>query len=45
MFAAGITFSMDVKLEEIRHGLRTFDTTFFQAPGRMNVLRRASPSR
>jgi cyanophycin synthetase len=25
------------KLEDIRHGLRTFDTTFFQAPGRMNI--------
>ena len=38
MFAAGIAFSMGVKLEDIRHGLRTFDTTFFQAPGRMNVF-------
>jgi cyanophycin synthetase len=38
MFAAGIAFSMDVKLEDIRHGLRTFDTTFFQAPGRMNTF-------
>ena len=37
MFAAGICFSMHVELEEIRHGLRTFDTTFFQAPGRMNI--------
>ncbi len=37
MFAAGICFSMHVDLEEIRHGLRTFDTTFFQAPGRMNI--------
>ena len=27
-----------LKLEDIRHGLRTFDTTFFQAPGRMNVF-------
>jgi cyanophycin synthetase len=27
-----------VKLEDIRHGLRTFDSTFFQAPGRMNVF-------
>ena len=25
-------------LDAIRHGLRTFDTTFFQAPGRMNVF-------
>ncbi|MBK9066606.1 MAG: cyanophycin synthetase [Gemmatimonadetes bacterium] len=37
MFAAAMAFSMGVKLEDIRHGLRTFDTTFFQAPGRMNV--------
>ncbi len=37
MFAAAVAYSMDVKLEEIRHGLRTFDTTFFQAPGRMNI--------
>jgi cyanophycin synthetase len=28
---------MGLKLEDIRHGLRTFDTTFFQAPGRMNI--------
>ncbi|MEO8636787.1 MAG: cyanophycin synthetase [Gemmatimonadales bacterium] len=38
MFAAALAFSMGVKLEDIRHGLRTFDTTFFQAPGRMNVF-------
>lgn len=38
MFAAAMAFSMQVKLEEIRHGLRTFDTTFFQAPGRMNIF-------
>ena len=37
MFAAAIAFSMGTKLEDIRHGLRTFDTTFFQAPGRMNI--------
>jgi cyanophycin synthetase len=37
MFAAGMAFSMGLKLEAIRHGLRTFDTTFFQAPGRMNI--------
>jgi cyanophycin synthetase len=38
MFAAGMAFSMGVRLEDIRHGLQTFDTTFFQAPGRMNVF-------
>jgi cyanophycin synthetase len=32
-----MAFSMGIKLDAIRHGLRTFDTTFFQAPGRMNV--------
>ncbi len=38
MFAAGMAHSMGVGLEGIRHGLRTFDTTYFQAPGRMNVF-------
>ncbi len=38
MFAAAVTFSSGVELEQIRHGLRTFDTTFFQAPGRMNIF-------
>jgi len=33
-----MAFSMGLKLEDIRHGLRTFDTTFFQAPGRMNIF-------
>lgn len=37
MFAAAISYSFGTKLDEIRHGLRTFDTTFFQAPGRMNI--------
>ncbi|MFN8549705.1 MAG: cyanophycin synthetase, partial [Candidatus Eisenbacteria bacterium] len=37
MFAAAMAYAMGQKLEDIRHGLRTFDTTFFQAPGRMNV--------
>lgn len=37
MVAAAMAFSMGIKLDAIRHGLRTFDTTFFQAPGRMNV--------
>jgi cyanophycin synthetase len=38
MFAAGLAFSLGVSLENIRQGLRTFDTTFFQAPGRMNIF-------
>ncbi len=37
MFAAAVTYSLGTGLEDIRHGLRTFDTTFFQAPGRMNL--------
>jgi cyanophycin synthetase len=38
MFAAVMAFSMGIKLDAIRQGLRTFDSTFFQAPGRMNVF-------
>jgi len=38
MFAAGLGFSLGVSLENVRQGLRTFDTTFFQAPGRMNIF-------
>jgi len=37
MFAAAMAFSMGVRLEDIRNGLRTFHTTFYQAPGRLNV--------
>jgi len=36
MFASAMAFAMAVDLEQIRHGLRTFDSSFFQAPGRMN---------
>jgi cyanophycin synthetase len=38
MFAAAMAFSLGIKLDAIRQGLRTFDATFFQAPGRMNVF-------
>jgi len=38
MFAAACAYSLGIKLDPIRQGLRTFDTTFFQAPGRMNVF-------
>jgi len=38
MFAAGMAYSMGVRLDDIRHGLRTFDSSFFQTPGRMNVF-------
>ena len=38
MVAAAMAYSLGIKLDAIRQGLRTFDTTFFQAPGRMNVF-------
>ncbi len=38
MFAAGMAYAMGIKLDDIRTGLRTFDTSFFQAPGRMNLF-------
>jgi cyanophycin synthetase len=38
MFAAGMAYSMGKSLEDIRHGLRTFTTNFFQTPGRMNIF-------
>ncbi|MDJ0909888.1 MAG: cyanophycin synthetase [Woeseiaceae bacterium] len=37
MFAAALAYNMDVSLEDIRLGLRTFDSSFFQAPGRTNI--------
>jgi cyanophycin synthetase len=37
MFAAAMAHAMGVRLDDIRHGLRTFDSTFFQTPGRMNI--------
>ena len=38
MVAAAMAYAMGVKLDDIRQGLRTFDTSYFQAPGRMNVF-------
>jgi cyanophycin synthetase len=37
MFAAAMAFSFGKDLDHIRSGLRTFDTSFFQSPGRTNV--------
>lgn len=37
MFAAALAYNLGVSLEGIRQGLRTFDSTYFQAPGRMNI--------
>ncbi|AFJ43709.1 cyanophycin synthetase [Francisella orientalis] len=36
MFAIAISYSMGMSLDDIRDGLRTFVTSFYQAPGRMN---------
>ncbi|HVY47305.1 MAG TPA: Mur ligase family protein, partial [Minicystis sp.] len=36
--ASAIAFSLGASLEHIRQGLRTFTTSFFQAPGRCNVF-------
>src|SRR5882672_3221824 len=38
MFGAAMGFSLGIKLDAIRQALRTFDSTFYQAPGRMNVF-------
>jgi cyanophycin synthetase len=38
MFAAAMAYAMGQKIENIRHGLRTFDTSYFQAPGRLNIF-------
>jgi cyanophycin synthetase len=38
MFAAAMAYAMGVKIENIRQGLRTFDTSYFQVPGRTNVF-------
>jgi cyanophycin synthetase len=37
MFAAAIAYSFKTSLEDIRQGLRIFNTSFYQAPGRLNV--------
>lgn len=38
MFAAAMAYALGKTLDQIRNGLRTFDNTFFQSPGRMNVF-------
>jgi cyanophycin synthetase len=38
MFAAAMAYSLGKSLDDIRHGLRSFNSTIFQAPGRMNVF-------
>lgn len=38
MFATALAYGMGISRENIEHGLRTFATSFFQAPGRMNIF-------
>jgi cyanophycin synthetase len=38
MAAAVVTYAMGVSIQNIQQGLRTFDTSFFQVPGRLNVF-------
>ncbi|MER2507569.1 cyanophycin synthetase [Amaricoccus sp.] len=37
MFTAAMAYALGKTLDQIRNGLRTFDNTFYQSPGRMNV--------
>lgn len=38
MCAVMMAYALGEKVDNIRQGLRTFDTTYFQAPGRMNIF-------
>ncbi|WP_373180238.1 glutamate ligase domain-containing protein [Mycobacterium marinum] len=38
MFATGMAYALGKTLDQISAGLRTFDNSFFQSPGRMNVF-------
>ena len=38
MFAAGMAYALGKTLDQVRTGLRTFENSFFQSPGRMNVF-------
>jgi cyanophycin synthetase len=38
MFATAMAYSFDTSLENIRQGLRIFNTSFYQAPGRLNIF-------
>ena len=45
MFAAGVLYALGnqagglaLSLDQIRHGLQTFTTSFYEAPGRLNVF-------
>ena len=34
LFAAAMAHAMGQSLDQIRHGLRTFSTSYYEAPGR-----------
>ncbi len=38
MFAAAMAYALGQTLDQIRHGLRTFSTSYYEAPGRLNVF-------
>ncbi len=38
MFTAAMAYALGKSLDQIRNGLRTFDNSFYQSPGRMNVF-------
>ncbi len=38
MFTAAMAYALGLTLDQVRTGLRTFDNTFFQSPGRMNIF-------
>ncbi len=38
MAAAAMAYSLGISIENIRQGLRTFTTSFYQTPGRLNVF-------
>lgn len=37
MFATAMAYNFNTSLEDIRQGLRIFNTSFYQAPGRLNI--------
>lgn len=37
MFATAMAYNFSASLEDIRQGLRIFNTSFYQAPGRLNI--------
>ncbi|MEO9781662.1 MAG: cyanophycin synthetase [Sedimentitalea sp.] len=38
MFTTAMAYALGLTLDQIRNGLRTFDNSFYQSPGRMNVF-------